>query len=397
MKNKYLYLFLISVIMMILSGCTLRTSDGFTSDEKSICVLQNGRSARIGNTVLYDCSEDYGTYIKLENSDVSRKLDDVSQNFAIDKISSSNQYFYLSGREISDVWGGKTNVLVMDVNGKIIAAKECCCDWIYASGSTIFGYYKCRDESEKVLAWEATRMEVTHYQDEEEFLNSAHNNIEEWTPMTGESLSVDGKEWFRQKKDYEHSQNYYTDTVYCDTYYVLEWLNYVDGRESSGLDWDVKVQSKKYIKQMRQTVSPAPRWWNGRPTLYYCWTAPAAVSSLTRYSQSSTARTARTVRYRDSLNWPGSRSSAAGHCPAPCAWTRTGPTSWRPWPASGSPGATSFIPAMISAGSPRQRRNWDTRCLSSRSGPVPPSVSPKSPGRKSCPPPWRRHSATTAP
>ena len=110
--------------MMILSGCTLRTSDGFTSDEKSICVLQNGRSARIGNTVLYDCSEDYGTYIKLENSDVSRKLDDVSQNFAIDKISSSNQYFYLSGREISDVWGGKTNVLVMDVNGKIIAAKE---------------------------------------------------------------------------------------------------------------------------------------------------------------------------------------------------------------------------------------------------------------------------------
>ena len=100
MKNKYLYLFLISVIMMILSGCTLRTSDGLTSDEKSICVLQNGRSARIGNTVLYDCSEDYGTYIKLENSDVSRKLDDVSQNFAIDKISSSNQYFYLSGREI---------------------------------------------------------------------------------------------------------------------------------------------------------------------------------------------------------------------------------------------------------------------------------------------------------
>lgn len=34
MKNKYLYLFLISVIMMILSGCTLRTSDGFTSEKK---------------------------------------------------------------------------------------------------------------------------------------------------------------------------------------------------------------------------------------------------------------------------------------------------------------------------------------------------------------------------
>ena len=56
---------------------------------------------------------------------------------------------------------------------------------------------------------------------------------------------------------------------------------------------------------------PCTPLWNGRPTLYYCWTAPAAVSSLTRYSQSSTARTARTVRYRDSLNWPGSRSSTA--------------------------------------------------------------------------------------
>ena len=67
MKNKYLYLFLISVIMMILSGCTLRTSDGFTSDEKSICVLQNGRSARIGNTVLYDCSENWKTVMSQEN------------------------------------------------------------------------------------------------------------------------------------------------------------------------------------------------------------------------------------------------------------------------------------------------------------------------------------------
>ena len=117
---------------------------------------------------------------------------------------------------------------------------------------------------------------------------------------------------------------------------------------------------------------------------------------LTRYSQSSTARTARTVRYRDSLNWPGSRSSAADIVQRLVHGQGPGP------PAGGPgrhpvPGATSFIPAMISAGSPRQRRNWDTRCLSSRSGPVPPSVSPKSPGRKSCPPPWRRHSATTAP
>ena len=87
--------FFLSVIMMILSGCTFSTSDGSAPDEGEIAVFQNGRSARIGNVVLYDCSQDYGTYIKLENSDASRKLDDVSQNFAIDKISSSNQYFYL--------------------------------------------------------------------------------------------------------------------------------------------------------------------------------------------------------------------------------------------------------------------------------------------------------------
>ena len=147
----------------------------------------------------------------------------------------------------------------------------------------------------------------------------------------------------------------------------------------------------------RQTVRHAPLWWTGALMLCCCWTAPAVGSPLTRYSRSSTAGTARTARYRDSLNWPGSRSSAAGRCPAPCAWTRTGPTGWRPCPASESPGAASFIPAMILVRSPRRRRNWDTRCSSSRSGPVPPSASPRPPGRRRCLPPWRRPSATTAP
>jgi hypothetical protein len=104
--KKVIFLF---AIMMILSGCALSTSAEFVSDEGEIAVFQNGRSARIGDVVLYDCSQDYGTYIKSGNSGASRKLDDVSQNFAIDKISSSNQYFYLSGRETSDEWGGKTN------------------------------------------------------------------------------------------------------------------------------------------------------------------------------------------------------------------------------------------------------------------------------------------------
>ncbi len=81
-------------------------------------------------------------------------------------------------------------------------------------------------------------------------MNSEDNNIKKWKKITGESLSLGGKEWFRQK-DYEHSVPYYTDTVYCDAYHVLKWINYVDGKEVSGLDWDIEKKSKKYINQMQ--------------------------------------------------------------------------------------------------------------------------------------------------
>ena len=53
-----------------------------------------------------------------------------------------------------------------------------------------------------------------------------------------------------------------------------------------------------------------------------------AVSSLTRYSQSSTARTADGT-VQGLFEPAGVPVIGCGHCPAPCAWTRTGPASWR--------------------------------------------------------------------
>lgn len=243
-------IFFLSVFMLILSGCAFSSMEKTTFDEGELAVSQNGRSARIGNVILYDCGQNYGTFIKLQNSDVAQKITDVSQNFAIDKISSSSRYFYLSGHETSDVWGGKSNVLVLDMNGKVNMAKNCCCKGIYACGSTVLGYYNDNDELDEGLLWSATRMEVTHYIDEEEFLNSEDISLEKWTPITGESLSMDGRKWFYQK-DQEHSIPYYTDTVYSDTYDVLKWINYVDGEEVSGLDWDIAEKSKKYIEQIQ--------------------------------------------------------------------------------------------------------------------------------------------------
>lgn len=213
-------------------------------------MFQNGRSARIGNVILYDCGQNYGTYIKLENSDAAIRIEDVSQNFAIDKITSSSKYFYLTGYETSDAWGGKSNVLVLDMSGKVNMAKKCCCKWIYACGNTVLGYYNDNDELDEGLGWSASRVEVTHYIDEQKFLNNEDSSIEKWTPITGESLSMDGRKWFYQK-DYEHSIPYYTDTVYCDAYDVLKWINYVDGEEVSGLDWNIAEKSKKYVEQIK--------------------------------------------------------------------------------------------------------------------------------------------------
>lgn len=247
---------LLSVILaMILSGCVLRTPADIDLDEWALdgC-FENGRSARIGNVVLYDCTASYGTFIKSENEDTPKKLEDISENFAINKISSSDQYFYLSGRWDTSEWEETINVLVVDTNGNIVAAKKSCCVWIYASGNTILGYYNNDDEDEwddDSVAWDASRREVTHYIDEEEFLKNKKDDIKNWTKITGDSCSLVGKEWFRQKEDDHHSVDYYTDTVYSDVYDMLEYLAYWDGREVTGQD---TKKAKKYINQIRDIM-----------------------------------------------------------------------------------------------------------------------------------------------
>ncbi len=248
-------LFLSVILVMILSGCNFSTPADIDFDEWGLGgPTEHGRSARIGNVVLYDCTASYGTFIKSENDDIPQKLEDISKNFAIDKISSSKQYFYLSGRGISEEWEGKINVLVVDINGNIVAAKKCCCIWIYACDNMILGYYNGDEEDEEdesSVGWDATRREITHFADEEEFLKNEEDDIENWTKIIGDSYTVAEKEWFRQKKDDDHSVPYYTDTVYSDVYDALMFLLYVDGRESSGQDTE---KSEKYMKQMQEIM-----------------------------------------------------------------------------------------------------------------------------------------------
>lgn len=265
-KNMKKVFFVLVILAMMLSGCNFSTPRDIDLDEWALSgPFQNGRSARIDDVVLYDCTESYGTFIKLENEDTPKKLEDISKNFAINKISSSNQYFYLSGKATSNIWGasegeeGTINVLVVDRDGNVVAAKKSCCLWVYACEDTILGYYSGDEEDEwdeSYLAWEATRREITHYCEEEEFLKSEEDDIDNWTKITGKSFSLVGKEWFRKKEneDEEYSVPYYTDTVYSSTYHVLNWMNYWKGREVSGLGRKGKEKSKKYVEQMQDIM-----------------------------------------------------------------------------------------------------------------------------------------------
>lgn len=242
-------------IIILFTGCSHSTPKDIAIDECEMGgATQSGRSARIGDYVVYDCTSDYGTFITSGDQNTPTKLKDISEYFAIDKISSSNQYFYISGRELSDVWGGTSNVLVVDKTGTVIKAIDCSCIWVYACGDLIYGYYNGHDDSndsDGAVGWASSRMEVTHYIDEKDFLQSNKDRIETWNSMTGEQCSINDKKWFLQK-DSEHSVPYYTDTVYYDAYDVLKGMLYVDGKESSGLNENKELRNtmNKYIKQM---------------------------------------------------------------------------------------------------------------------------------------------------
>ena len=210
--KRVLCLSVILVLMLILSGCNFSTPADIDFEEWGLGgPTEHGRSARIGDVVLYYCKAGLDTYLNSGTGDVPQKLEEISENFAIDKISSSDQYFYLSGKGISEYYNGDEE----------------------------------DEEDESSVGWDATRREVTHFTDEEGFLENQEDHIENWTKITGDSYKVAGKEWFRQKKDEDHSVPFYTDTVYSDVYHALMFLLYVDGRESTGQD---TRKSDKYVK-----------------------------------------------------------------------------------------------------------------------------------------------------
>ena len=118
-------------------------------------------------------------------------------------------------------------------------------------------------------------------------------------------------------------------------------------------------------QQAADWYPPAPRWWNGGPRFTTAGRSGRPFS-LTRYSKSSTARTARTVRYRDSFELAGVPSSVAdivrrlvhGQGPGPIA----GGSGRHPGPWS-----HVFHPSDdFKPDRPGKWRNWDTRCLSCR-------------------------------
>ena len=66
-------LFLSVILVMILSGCNFSTPADIDFDEWGLGgPTEHGRSARIGNVVLYDCTASYGTFIKSENDEIGR-------------------------------------------------------------------------------------------------------------------------------------------------------------------------------------------------------------------------------------------------------------------------------------------------------------------------------------
>ena len=81
---KKVFLLCVTLAMM-LSGCNFSTPADIDMDEWALGWSQNGRSARIDNIVLYDCTQSYGTFIKTEDKDTPQKLEDISENFAINK------------------------------------------------------------------------------------------------------------------------------------------------------------------------------------------------------------------------------------------------------------------------------------------------------------------------
>lgn len=245
---KKILLFL--AIIIVLSGCKLSTPENIEFDEWEIGgEYQNLRSAHIEDVILYDCGE-YGTYIKKGQKGISQKIEELSGNFAISKISASDQYFYISGKEISDVWGGKCNVLIMDINGKVIGAKDCCCEWVYVCGNTVLGYYTGRDEFDVAEGWAAKRIEATHSMDEKKFFENQDDDISKWKVIIGDRSTINGKKLFRQK-DSDHAVPYYTDAVYYDAYDVLDGIIYVDGSVESNTD---REAAQKYIEQLQKIM-----------------------------------------------------------------------------------------------------------------------------------------------
>lgn len=221
--------------------------------------------AYMDSIIAYPTYDNLCFYDTKEDKIVKSRL--LEENEAFLEISAGKEYFYVlvekKAADALSIHPGPFYLKLYYPDGSMYQEISMPFQRMFVSDGMIYAYWE-PDYSMEAYERKKGHIEATHYLSEKDFLSNFSNKVSDWNQMSGDTLKIASKTFYRYSADGDmHKKAYYCDDKYLKLIQQFYFTEYADGKLVTAPE---RMMDTCYLEQMYSMMKKKEKNW-----VTYAW------------------------------------------------------------------------------------------------------------------------------